>query len=395
MSLRLIHAAAATLGARLLSALLSFLVFAQVAKALPPASSARVLFFSFAFGFALATFRTFHLVSAGVTGGESRSQRCRRIRAASRSLLPLTLWLAPATCALFVAQGVSWPVAVAALLLTVVCAHDLDLARAVVGRPPLLPWLTALGGLMGSALLLGPIGVSETVCAAAFLLQWTPVAAYQLWHGPRLLSLRARRGAVVGKDTKSLSATAGSFLVAIFDGAVLNAPFILALPLAAAAALDLALGNRLFVASLALFSLVGSWVVSGDLQRLAGRAGLSTAKLFAYGQFTLAAVIGGVYAGLYLGLAQQPVGANALAVFVFVLLAYVLHSTAMRFAVTRASTAVRVAVYGPTLVIFYTVMLWQRVALAPSLWFVVAAVVAGLTVPAAVMAWHVSRHRGP
>ena len=390
VSKRLIHAVASTLGARLVSAMLSFLVFAKVASALAPTSAARVLFFSFAFGFALATFRTFHLIGGGITGVESRSQRCRRVRAVSRTLMLLSLLLSPATAALLLTQGIGWPIAMAGVLLTVVCAHDLDLVRAVVGRPPLLPWLTAMGGAMGLALLLCTGEPTEAMCGLAFLLQWLPVAVYQLRFGKRLLRLALPGALGAGSRSRAIS-TPGTFLVSIFDGAVLNAPFILALPMVPAAAVDLALGNRLFIASLALFSLVASWVVSGDVRRLALGLGVHQATVFAVLQFLPAMAIGGLYAGIYGWVAKQDVSTRALVIFVVTLGAYMLHATAIRFAATGTAAATKTAAYSVALAGFFALMLLQRLSGAPQLGVVVGAVVVALSAPALLMFWSSNR----
>ena len=171
MTLRLLRAASLTLAARMVSAVLSFLVFAQVANALPSAAAARVLFFSFALGFSLATFRTFHLISSGITGIESRASRMRRIRASSRVLALTSILLVPATFALLIAQGLGWTLAAGGALMTTICGYDLDLPRAVVGRQPALPVLTAMGGVFGNFLLVSVNAPAEHLCALAFLSQ--------------------------------------------------------------------------------------------------------------------------------------------------------------------------------------------------------------------------------
>lgn len=389
MSLRLIQSAAWTLCARLLSALLSFWVFAQVAATLPPSAAARVLFFSFAFGFVLASLRTFHLVSAGVTGRETRSQRLRALRAPARGLSWVALGLAPLTMALLHTQDVAVAAAVVGALLTVVCAHDLDLLRAVAGRAPVLPWLTAAGGVLGAGMLLA-MPASELGCALAFLAQWLPVAAYHALYLKRILlgrlrGMRRRPPAVGGGLRQSAPRTAASLLLSVFDGAVLNAPFLLALPLAAGAAVDLALGNRLFIASLALFSLLASWVLSGELQRMAQARRLSTPLLFAVLQGALGLVLGGAYAGLYAAVAGQPPSLQAGLIFVSLLLAYVLHATALRFGLSERTGRARVAIYALAGGACYA-LLWLEHS-GPRLLPVVAAVVLALALPAAWMLW--------
>ncbi len=395
MSLRLLQSAAWTLCARLLSALLSFGVFAQVAAALPAGAAARVLFFSFAFGFVLASLRTFHLVSAGITGRETRSQRLRALRAPARRLGWLALGLVPLTIALLYAQGVVVAAAVAGALLTVACAHDLDLLRAVAGRAPVLPWLTFAGGVLGAGVLLAA-PTSELGCALAFLAQWLPVAVYHALYLRRLVKGRAKGPRTAARAIgaglhPSAPQTAATLLLSVFDGAVLNAPFLLALPLAAAAAVDLALGNRLFIASLALFSLLASWVLSGDLQRIARGRGWSMPMLFGALQGALGLVLGGAYAVLYAAVAGRPLTLQAGLIFVSLLSAYVLHATAMRFALFERPGRARVAVYALAGGGCYT-LLWLQHA-GPAVVPVVAVVVLALALPAAWLLWPLSRNR--
>jgi len=398
MPLRLLQSAAWTLCARLLSALLSFGVFAQVAAALPASAAARVLFFSFVFGFVLASLRTFHLVSVGITGRETRSQRLRALRSPARRVGWLALGLVPLTMALLYAQGVAVVAAVAGALLTVACAHDLDLLRAVAGRTPVLPWLTAAGGALGAGWLLA-MPSSELGCALALLAQWVPVAAYHALYMRRVLkgrrrtlpsSLQAANPGAAGLR-QSTPRTAAALLISVFDGAVLGAPFLLALPLAAGSAVDLALGNRLFIASLALFSLLASWVLSGDLQRIAQGTARSMPLLFAALQSALGLVLGGVYAALYAAVAGQPPTLQAGLIFVSLLLAYVLHATALRFGLSERTGRARVAVYVLAGGACYALLWLQRGG--PTLVPVVAVVALALALPAAWMLWPLRRSR--
>lgn len=379
---RLARAAAGTLAMRFASGVLSFLVFAQVAASLPAAAAARVLFFSFAFGFVLATWRGFHLVRLEISGHERRTQRWRRVRSAARTTLALALGLAPGTAALLLSQGMPWSVALGGAVLTVLCAVDADLGRAVLGRSPRLPLLTAAGGALGCALLWLSPAPTEAVCAAAFLLQWLPVVPLQLAVARRLVRKPRRRGTAWPRRTGIVAGVT----LAGFDGAVLNAPFVLALPLAAAEALDLAVGSRLFGASLALFSLIGSWVISGDVARLAQRWRVTAPAAFIGLQCSSGLALGGAYAALYAVVAEQRVGAAALAIFALLLVAYCVHAAGVRF-VTLTLPALRLVIYGATLAAFYGLMLLlQARAAAPPLWLVVAAIAVALVGPPTLLA---------
>ncbi len=380
----LIRAVTLTIGARVLSALLSFGVFAQVAALLPPASAARVLFFSFVFGFCLATLRTFHLIAAGVVGGEPRTRKLRRMRGAAQTLRRFMFWAGPAVLALLLGQGVGWPVAAAGAALVVLCGQDLDLARSALGRYPVLPWLTAAGGLL-ALLLLTLRPASEATCAMAFVVQWVPAAVFQLAYGGRLLPRLKRESGRSSPWYRRLGDTTGLFLTAVFDGAVLNAPFLVVVPLAAAAAVDLALGNRLFVASLALFSLIASWVISGDIHRMAARASLRPATTFVLLQLGVCFVTGTVYAFVYQAIAHKPVGPAAFIVFMLTSLAYVIHSAGLRYLAPRLPVRAGVIAYGGALAAFYAVLLWHHHGGVADLRVIVCAVTLTLMAPPLMM----------
>lgn len=387
----LFRAVALTVGARIVSALLSFGVFSQVASSLAPASAARVLFFSFVFGFCLATLRTFHLVAAKVVGGESRAGKLRRVRAAAQTLRGVMVWTVPTVLVLLLGQGVGWPVAAAGAVVVAFCGQDLDLARSALGRHPVLPLLTAAGGVAALVLLALSPDPSEALCAVAFLVQWVPVVGVQLIFGRRLLPPVNRDTAMSPAWSTRVVNTGGLFLTSIFDGAVLNAPFIFAMPIAAAAAVDLALGNRLFVASLALFSLIASWVISGDIHRLAARASLRPVATFVTLQLVISWATGSAYAVIYQFITGNPVGLSAFVVFLVISLAYVMHATGLRYLVPRLSARVSVIAYAFSLGAFYAMLVWQHGGVAADLRVIVGSVTLALIAPPVVM-WALLGH---
>jgi hypothetical protein len=382
----LIRAVVLTFGARLLSALLSFAVFSQVASSLEPTAAAQVLFFSFVFGFSLATLRTFHLVAAAVDGSESRAYKLRRLRQAAATLRRVMLLAVPAALGLLVAQGVGWPAALVGAVLVGLCGQDLDLVRSVVGRPPVLPLLTMVGGLLGIGLLVVHPSPSMGWCAAAFLVQWLPAAVLQVVCGRRWLAPPSAHERPTANLSSRVGRTTGLFLTAVFDGAVLNGPFLIVVPLAASAAVDLALGNRLFVASLALFSLVASWVISGDMQRIASRHARRPGTMFVVLQSVLCLAIGSAYALVYHLITDKPVGPNALLVFLLLTLAYVIHSAGLRFLLPKLPMRAGVVTYAAALACFYAVLLWQDHSMVPSFSIVTGAVVCALCAPS-LMLW--------
>lgn len=377
----LIRAVGLTLGARLLSALFSFGVFSQVASSLAPPEAKRVLFFSFVFGFCLATLRTFHLVAAMMDGSESRTCKLRRLRCAASRLRSVMIWAVPLVWALLMVQGVGWPAALAGVILVVLCGQDLDLVRSVLGRHPMLPLLTMVGGFLGMGMLAAGPRSSIGWCAGAFLVQWLPAALMQLVYGRRWLAGPSPSDRLPISQSTHVGNTAGLFLTAAFDGAVLNAPYLLVLPIAAASAVDLALGNRLFVSSLTLFSLVASWVISGDLQHIATRYRMRLSEAFVLIQLTVCLFTGTAYALVYHLITNRPVGPTAMVVFVLVTMAYVIHSAGLRFLLPRLTVRIVIAVYSGALMCFYALLLSQYLSTHADLRVIVGSVVLALSAP--------------
>jgi hypothetical protein len=388
MTVRFVRAIGVTLLARLASAFLSFVVFADVAASLSHASAAKVFFFSFAFGFSVSSLRTFHLIASKVSGNESRTDRLRRVRTAALTLSRLSIFIGPGVLLLLLAQGLSWLSALAGAMLVLAGSHDLDLPRAVVGRTPLLPWLTAAGGMVGIICLYWIPQTTESLAVAALLAPWGMVAAYRIAAGRRLLRSRVIR--VTAEVPRSRRVAAGPLIFAVFDGAILNAPFILALPLSPSSAVDLALGNRIYVASLALYSLISSWAVSGDIHRWSLRLPLGAPALFAVAQILAALPIGLLYAEAYAMIASDRVSFMALLTFIAQLGSYTLFITTIRFGATAAQQHAA-ALFGLVLVTFYAVAVIARWILPPEALGVpeiLTAVVAALVLPTMFLIWN-------
>ena len=264
--------------------------------------------------------------------------------------------IGPLVFGMLFAQGVGVLISCGGMALALMCGCDLDLPRAVAGRAPLLPWLTAFGGSMGAALLWTQTNLTQEVAATAFLLQWAPVAIYTAIFGRRLIRLYAP---IAPAANKRPQVTLSSLLISVFDGAVLNAPFILSLPVAPTTAIQLALGNRLFVSSLAVFSLISSLMLTGDLQKIARRFDINIGVTFAATQFVAAFAIGSAYAIMYELISNEPIGMVAEGIGVFLLSSYVLHATAIRFSYIDRPRA-RIVLYGSALLVYGGVVAWLK-----------------------------------
>jgi hypothetical protein len=375
----LIHSVVITLTARLVSALLSFSIFAEVKNLLEPKMAVKVFFFSFVFGFCIATMRTFHLVATSVRGHEAKRTKIRKTRSAACELQKIQICAAPIVFYLLWKQGLGWPVAAVGLILVVLCGNDVDLIRSVMGRKPMLPLLTAGGGLLGLFILKFTTNATEISCTLAFLAQWLPVAIQRLTIGQRFFVARHRK--LIYFNRNYFGGSSANILFALFDGAVLNAPFLLVIPLSASAAVDLALGNRLFVASLAIFSLISSWVISGDIEKIAIRYSIKPPIIYIAMQIAGCLIIGSVYAWFYQYIMHMPISFESYAIFLLVMVAYVVHSTGLRYLLSSVSVRKGVVYFAMTLVIFYIVMIYQMHVEIVHLWVVLTAIFITLLCP--------------
>ena len=266
----------AFVGLRLLSGVLSFTLFALVARWFPIAQTKPLYFYLFVAGFFFSALRALASISASLQGNETRTVKLRRtctayaqVLCAAMIMVPLILW---------VLSGLGAPVwAGAALVVVLFCwGLDADIVRAIVGRRSAV----AVVAVVGATSALVSLFTFRTFEAAfgAILLQWLPLC---LLNGYLLYRLRVR----VLRALRSMFIARGRGLmwmlgVAIFDGVILNTPFFLASQTPPTVAHSTAIAIRIYVAALILMPLIAYWSNGQSLNHLATRWRVGTATLY-------------------------------------------------------------------------------------------------------------------
>ncbi|SDZ74717.1 hypothetical protein [Acidovorax soli] len=342
---RLLQQATLHLGARLGSVGLSFLLFAWIGRVLPAPDAARAYFFSFALGFGLATARMCLQLGAGVDGlarGAQRNREAQRGLQIQRRMLPLLAIGIGAVTWIHTGQVL---LVLAAMVVTVLAAPDLDLLRSIVGRASLFSLTFALGSLLALAMLQWVLPHTLTGVVLALLIQWLPVCVVNIFAVKRVF-WRSRGSA------PSLGMVVGILALAGFDGLVLNAPFLGWLQLSANTSLDLALVMRVFVASLPLLPLLLHWTNSPAFSQLCMRWHLQPKTGFVLGLLASGLAAGGVFLGVYIGIARQPVRGDVVLLFALLLVAYSLYASQMRFASIRLGALQRLRILIPVALVY-------------------------------------------
>ena len=266
---RLVVQAALHLGSRVLSVLLSFTLFAWVGQVLSPTDAVQAFQFLFVLGFAVAASRACLHLSARVDGMARTSERLRRLHAGFSSQIWLLLPLGGLVCFSVWLNTHDHVVALLALLIFLPAAFDADAVRSVFGRPSFFALAFSLGSCLAIVAILSVLPPTLGGVVIAFLIQWLPVCAlnlYILLKHRRLLTVRPAHSAALARV----------LVAASFDGIVLNAPFFGLIALQTQVALDISLIIRIFVAALPLLPLLMHWSNSPDFPLLCKRAGLTT-----------------------------------------------------------------------------------------------------------------------
>ena len=337
------------LGARSISALASSSVFALLARLNTPADAKAVFFFMFAGGFVVAFLRSFCMFAAALLGPQRRTERLRRVQWLARRYVML-LPLFAALCA-----GALWsqalpPLWIALATLVILGAgFDADLLRAALGRGPLFSPAFAVGSVAALGVLtLGQAGTSTGMLAV--LCPWIALA---LVNSPLVWRLLRRRPRPARPDLSySARHWPAALLTALYDGTVLNLPFMAGAGLGAAAGFDLAVAARLFSSAQPFFPLVMHWTNSGRLTGLARRAGLAEPALYG-GLLALSGLLASViFVLLFRWIGGQPVRAAQFGMFVLLLLAYTFFAAVARFSAGRLPPGQRVRLVGMLLVLY-------------------------------------------
>lgn len=332
---RLVGEAVVHTAVRVVSGVLSLYLFALVARLYPANEVKDLYFFLLIFGFAVSALRTLANVSAGLHVTHSKAAKLRRVKSATGEVLLASLLVVPVAVWLLSQHARQPALLTCASVVLVGCGIDSDPLRALVDRPARFAALFAFGSALAVAWLLVMAPGRTDHAVIAMLLQWVPVAAVNLACLRRIgvdsiaAGLCRLRNDVVSVGTL--------FVVAIFDGFVLNLPFLLGGRASAAVGIDAAVVIRIFSASLIMFPLILHWSNSSTLAQVARRVGVAPGTAYFSMQATSAIVCGLVFGLAYAWLSQQRLGLPQLGMFAALVVAFCAYTTAARFGGRLAS----------------------------------------------------------
>lgn len=261
---------------RLLSGMLSFLLFALIARKFEAGQTKSLYYFLFLAGYFTSALRALATIAAALQGSESRSHKLRRacmsfgqVVCVSAAMLPVAMWV-------FSGLGVPIWVYGGLLILLMSWGIDIDLLRAIIGRSGLVPLANVAGALLALACL--AVFRSFEGAFAAILLQWLPLCGlnaqlfyrlrFRILHGIRVTL--AQRGGTVWVPLG----------LALFDGLIINAPFFLGEQTPPEVGRSISVVTRIFVGGLVLMPLVTFWSNSAALNQMARRLRISAVTTF-------------------------------------------------------------------------------------------------------------------
>ncbi|WP_236674948.1 hypothetical protein [Piscinibacter sp. HJYY11] len=314
---------------RIVSGLLSIYLFSLIAKHYAAGDAKDILFFLFVLGFFAAALRSLSAMAAALDRHTRTSDKLRRVAHSAQTTAIGSALLMPVI--MFV-LGRSHPPALvlaAAALLIFTCALDGDLVRALVARPPLFSTLFAAGNLISVTWLHSQNGWPRDAAFIAVLLQWLPVCVVNGWVAMRrLCPLRMQIGA---PGSRSAAYLATILCVALFDGLVLNLPFLFGKGLPAEVGLDIAVVIRIFSASLLFFPLGMHWLNSGAIGRFANRLHWQPLRTYLVFQLVASLVTGIGFATFFVLFSHRTMSISQFVAFGGLVTAYCTYASFARF----------------------------------------------------------------
>jgi hypothetical protein len=337
--------------ARLASSACSFLLFSLIARKLPDEQTQRAFFFLFSLGFGLATLRLFAQLAAAMDG---HARSTVRLRQARLGLLFVVRTLPIAVPLLGAIAGIHTrdPLTVAiACIIACLAALDIDLLRAVVHRAPTFSTTFAFGTLVSLiGLYLHPNPGFGAVCLW-MLVQWIPTAVLNIACLARLRH-RASHGSRGAPRVLPPTHLGSLLLLAVFDGAILNAPFLGWFVPTPQVGVDLSLAMRMFVASLPMQPLLLHWANSPALAGLAAKMGVGLALAFSLMLSASGIVAGTAFMLLYVFVSGKQAGVGVFTLYVMLLASYCLYAAQMRLSAPKLAGHQRLLTLAALLLVY-------------------------------------------
>lgn len=315
--------------ARVSSGLLSFYLFSLIARLYLPDDSKLVYQFLFVVGFAAAAVRSVALISAKIDPDATQASNLRRVYRAFAHTSLVACLIAPVVGWILWHGGVPPAAAVLGGLCLTLCGIDADLTRSVLRRPPWLAVTFAIGTGMGLLLLLVPAHPSITAGCMALLLPWLLVGVLNL--GVAWRSRAQIRHSRLNGERDRHGHLASITCIALFDGAILNLPFLLGENLSSQLMVEIAIVIRVFSASLVFFPLALHWSNSGMLQVISRRLGWCAPRSYFLVQFILTLLVGACFTLAFGLIAKVGLTVHQYTAFTLLAIAYCAYSTSSRF----------------------------------------------------------------
>ncbi len=336
-----LHQTALHLGSRLASVGLSFILFTCIGRLIQADLAAKVYFFTFALGFAIATCRMVLQLGANVTGTSATTTRIRAVQQGYRDvaflmpvatlILSIIVWNLTASPLLCVLSVISM----------IIAAADVDMPRSTLNKAPIFSFTFALGTAFSIFLIIYVVPKTIEGVGLAVVGQWLPFLMMNR-RSLRFAFESARRVRRRAMAKEQLARTTSIALISCYDGVILNAPFFGFLALSARDAIDLSLIMRVHVASLPLLPLIMHWCNSSTFDRLCQQLSLSRRAGFFIGLALSGLSAGAVFLSFYAHFGQQPVGVKVFVLYAITLLCYSIFAPEMRFSTERLPTIVRI-----------------------------------------------------
>lgn len=358
------------MGGRVVSGLLSFYLFSLISKLHEPEQVRHIYFFLFIFGFSAAALRTLGNVSASLDPDRSRTANLRRLKIAIGEVIiscvvviPGTIWL------LSMHVKDRWILAAAAVTLGL-AAIDVDMLRGLMRRNNRFAATFALGSGLAVCIVLIQTKPSVETAISALLLQWVPVCASNVQIIARVV--RRSIGLAYGRLMQDGSMLLALCAVALFDGLVLNIPFLMGNKFPLATSLEIAVVMRIFSASLVFFPLILHWSNSNQLRKISDRFSVKPINAYLSLQLVASTLSGSAFGFAFWLVAKQPITVWQLLSFVVLTLSYCGYATLARFnAGNRASSALALALAGVASVLWAATLVFLNYPGVESLTFAI------------------------
>ena len=308
-----------------MSAVLSLSLFSLFAREYSDAVLADIFFFGFIYGFVISTMRMIPQLVARISGTARRSLRLRQARDGIASLKLIVLPMIVVVFFIAFEASNNIPISLLAAVIIPFAVADIDLFRSALNKSSLFSFSFSIGS--GLALLVFLFVPSKTreLAILVVVIQWLPVGFMNARAAIHML--RNRFSNAVGL----IARTSGATSLAIFDGFIINFPFLGFWATIDSERVSLAISIRLFVSSLPLLTLMVHWANMSYFDDLGHILKIPTKVVFALALITSGLVSGGVFILLFSNVSGRMLNWEEILGYVILLAAFSTYFSNARF----------------------------------------------------------------